>query len=73
MLAPIGIISGSMSEAFDLPLTEITAGFSWLTFGILAGAVSALFLFNWVQLKQLMLILYTLVTVSIVVLFSRVK
>ena len=71
MLAPIGIISGSMSEAFDLPLTEITAGFSWLTFGILAGAVSALFLFNWVQLKQLMLILYTLVTVSIVILFFQ--
>ncbi|MBC8476674.1 MAG: hypothetical protein H8D52_04975, partial [Gammaproteobacteria bacterium] len=51
MLAPIGIISGPMSDAFNLHITEITAGFSWLTFGILAGAISALFVFNWVQLK----------------------
>lgn len=73
MLAPIGIISGPMAETFNLPLTEITAGFSWLTFGILAGAVSALFLFNWVQLKQLMLILYALVAASIIALFFQTK
>jgi len=71
MLAPIGIISGPMSEAFGLPLTEVTAGFSWLTFGILAGAVCALFLFSWVQLKQLMLILYAVVSASIVALFFQ--
>jgi len=73
MLAPIGIISGPMSESFNLPLTEITAGFSWLTFGIFAGAVSALFLFSWIQLKQLMLILYTVITACIVALFFQTE
>lgn len=65
MLAPIGIISGPMSEHFNLPITDITAGFSWLTFGILAGAVTALFIFNWIQLKRVIIVLYCLVALSL--------
>ena len=38
MLAPIGIISGPMSESFAQPVTEITARFGWLAFGILGRA-----------------------------------
>jgi TsgA-like MFS transporter len=71
MLAPIGIISGPMSETFNLPITEITAGFSWLTFGILAGAISALFVFNWVQLKKVMVILYCAISASLIALFFQ--
>ncbi len=71
MLAPIGIISGPMSEAFNLPITEVTAGFSWLTFGILGGAISALFVFNWVQLKKLMMILYCVVGASLIALYFQ--
>ena len=71
MLAPIGIISGPMSETFNLPITEVTAGFSWLTFGILAGAISALFVFNWVQLKKLMIILYCAISASLIALFFQ--
>ena len=42
MLAPIGIISGPMSELFDRPITDVTAQFSWLTIGNLCGAALAL-------------------------------
>lgn len=65
MLAPIGIISGPMSEIFDLPVTDITAQFSWLTMGILAGSVLALILFDKVPLKSLMTFLYGLILLSL--------
>lgn len=38
MLAPIGIVMQPMAEYFDQPVTAISALFSGLTFGILAGA-----------------------------------
>lgn len=60
MLAPMGIISGAMAEHFGQPITEITARFGWLTFGILAGAVAALFVFDWIKLRQLMMLVFVL-------------
>ncbi len=66
MLTPMGIISGSMSEYFGVPVTEITAGFSWLTFGVLAGAVIALFIFDLFKLKQLLLVVYGVILAALV-------
>ena len=61
MLAPMGIISGAMAEHFGRPVTEITARFGWLTFGILAGAVAALVIFDWIKLRKLLILVYTLI------------
>ena len=61
MLAPIGIISGPMAEHFDVPITELTANFGFLTFGILVGSFTALFIFDWIVLKKLMLLLYAVI------------
>jgi len=66
MLAPIGIISGPMSEHFGLPITDLTQQFSWLTFGILIGSVIALWVFDWVPLKKLMALLYSLIIICLV-------
>jgi len=66
MLAPMGIISGAMSEHFGLPVTEITARFSWLTLGILAGAIIALFIFDLVRLRKLLMLAYTVVLASLI-------
>jgi len=65
MLSPIGIISGPMAEHFGRPITEITAGFSWLTLGILAGAAVALVIFDWLKLKRIMVALYCLIAASL--------
>jgi TsgA-like MFS transporter len=65
MLSPIGIISGPMAEHFGRPITEITAGFSWLTLGILAGAAIALVVFDWLKLKRIMVALYCLIAASL--------
>jgi len=66
MLAPIGIVSGPMSEVLERPITDVMAQFSWLTVGILAGSVLALFLLDRVSLKILMAILYGLIVLSLV-------
>ncbi len=67
MLAPIGIISTPMAEYFGQSVTDVTKQFSWLTGGILVGAVIALFIFDWFSLKKLFVAIYGMVAL---VLFS---
>jgi TsgA-like MFS transporter len=69
MLAPMGIISGAMSEHFGQPVTEITARFGWLTFGILIGAVIALFIFDRIRLRHLMMMVYSVILTCIISLY----
>ncbi len=68
MLAPIGIISGPMAAAFDLPVTAVTARFGWLTMGIFVGAVLALFVFQWLRIRTLIISVYALIALSLVIL-----
>ena len=67
MLAPIGIISGPMAEHFDQSVSDVTRQFAWLTGGNLAGAVIALFVFDYLGLKKLFIFIYGLIAL---VLFS---
>ena len=66
MLAPMGIISGAMSEHFGQPVTEITARFGWLTIGILIGAITALFIFDWIRLRKLLIMVYGIILTCLV-------
>ena len=66
MLAPIGILSGPMAEHFSLPVTDITARFSWLTFGNLLGAVLALIVFNWTTLGRVMTTTYSIIAICLI-------
>ena len=65
MLAPIGVISGPMSELFDRSITDVTAQFSWLTFGNLTGACLALVLLDLVGIKLLMILVYGSILASL--------
>jgi len=65
MLAPIGIVMQPMAEYFDRPVTSVSALFSWLTFGILAGSFAALFVFDWIGLRRVMLLLYSTIAASL--------
>ncbi len=65
MLAPIGIVSAPLAEHFGLPVTTVTAGFGWLTVGILVGAVIALFAFERGTLRALTIVLYTAIAAAI--------
>jgi TsgA-like MFS transporter len=72
MLAPIGIISGPMSELFDRPITDVTAQFSWLTIGNLCGAGLALIIFDFLKVRTVFLSVYILIVGSLLsLLFSE--
>ncbi len=62
----MGIISGAMAEYFGEPVTEITARFGWLTFGVLGGAIIALFIFDLFRIKNLLLLLYGVIIAALV-------
>lgn len=66
MLSPIGIISTPMADTLGMSIIEVTAGFSWLTVGILVGAVAALFVFDWTGLRALVVLLYAMIAVALV-------
>ena len=66
MLSPIGIVSGPMAQHFGEPVTAITAGFGWLTFGILVGAILALVVLDWFRLGTLMVALYASIALLLV-------
>ena len=66
MLAPIGVLSGSMAEVFGLPVTAVTSHFGWLTMGIFVGAVAALFVFEWLAIKTVMVGVYGGIVLALV-------
>lgn len=65
MLAPIGLIAPVLAEQLQLPLTEVTASFSWLTVGILVGSGLALLVLTAFPLRWLMLAVYALAAAAI--------
>ena len=65
MLAPIGIISTPMAEHFGQSVPEVTRQFSWLTGGILVGAVIALVIYDFSGLRQVFLGVYGVMTLAL--------
>lgn len=65
MLAQIGILISPISVHFDKAATEVSNQFSWLTLGILVGSVISLFIFDYVKIKTLNLLVFSIITVSI--------
>ncbi|MBO6703447.1 MAG: MFS transporter TsgA [Pseudomonadales bacterium] len=65
MLTPIGIISIPMAEHFGQSVPEVTRQFSWLTGGILVGAVVALMIYDFAGLRQVFLGTYGVMTLAL--------
>jgi len=65
MLAPMGIINAPMAELFGTSIEEVTARFSWLTMGILVGAIAALVIFDFLRVRSVFLLAYSAILVSL--------
>lgn len=65
MLSQIGIMINPMADHFGKQATEIANQFSWLTFGILAGSVVSLVIFDFVKIKTLNIVVLTAIILSI--------
>lgn len=55
VISPIGVVSKPIAEHYDISVTAATASFTFLTVGFLVGTVVALFVFDYVRLKTILL------------------
>ena len=55
VISPLGIVSGPIAGHYDIAVTTATAGFSYLTAGILAGTLVSLVIFDLFRLKHIVL------------------
>ena len=65
MLAPWGVIQGSVANFFNTTEVDVTARFGWLTTGILLGAVLALVAYQRIPIRTWMVFLYGVITLCL--------
>ncbi len=51
-ISPLGVISGPIASHFGIPVTTATAAFTYLTTGVFVGTLLAVFIFDVVPLKR---------------------
>jgi TsgA-like MFS transporter len=55
IISPLGIISGPVAQHFDISLTAANASFSYLTSGVFVGTLIAVFIFDFIRLRQIVI------------------
>ena len=65
VISPLGIVSAPIAGHYDIPVTTATAGFSYLTAGILAGTLVSLVIFDLFRLRHIVLGCSALTSVSL--------
>lgn len=61
----MGIISTPMAAVFETSIEAVTAQFSWLTMGILVGAIAALLVFDFLRVRSVFLLAYSAILLSL--------
>jgi TsgA-like MFS transporter len=70
VISPLGLVSGPIAEHFDISITTATAAFTYLTSGIFVGALIAVFIFDYVKLKQVMIGCSLVICLSIYAMYA---
>ena len=65
VISPLGIVTDPIARHYDLSITTATAGFSYLTAGILAGTLVSLVIFDLARIKNIILCCSGLTCVSL--------
>ncbi|MDE0511387.1 MAG: hypothetical protein OXI88_06365 [Gammaproteobacteria bacterium] len=65
VISPLGIVTAPISGHYDIPITTATAGFSYLTAGILVGTLVSLVIFDLFRLKDIVLCCSGLTCISL--------
>ncbi|MBL4682684.1 MAG: MFS transporter [Pseudomonadales bacterium] len=69
LLNPIGLISGPISEAFNISLTDVVTRFGYFTFGAFGGYILSFIAFDYIRLKVIVVTGYLLLSLTIVVFY----
>jgi TsgA-like MFS transporter len=54
-ISPLGVVSGPIAEHFGISITAATAAFTYLTTGVFVGTLAAVFVFDYLRLKQVII------------------
>ena len=55
VISPLGVVSGPIAEHFGIPITAATASFTFLTSGVFVGTLVAVFIFDFLGLKKIVI------------------
>ena len=55
IISPLGLVSGPVASSFAISIPEATAAFTYLTSGILGGTLIAIFVFDVIRLKTVVI------------------
>jgi TsgA-like MFS transporter len=55
IISPLGVISAPVAEHFQISLTAANASFTWLTSGVFIGTLIAVFIFDYIRLRQVVI------------------
>ncbi|MGI9272621.1 MAG: MFS transporter TsgA [Woeseiaceae bacterium] len=55
IISPLGLISAPIAEHFDISLTAANASFTYLTSGVFVGTLIAVFIFDFIKLRQVVI------------------
>ena len=70
VISPLGLVSAPVAEHFDISITTATAAFTYLTTGVLVGTTIAVFIFDILRLKQVVLGGVILICLSIYAIYA---
>ena len=55
IISPLGLISGPLADFFDVSLTAANASFTYLTSGVFVGTLIAIFIFDFIELRRVVI------------------
>ena len=69
LLNPIGLIGGPVAESFGIPVTVAVARFGYFTIGVFVGYIASFHIFDYMKLKHVVVIGYSIIVASIACLY----
>ncbi|MEM7357990.1 MAG: MFS transporter TsgA [Pseudomonadota bacterium] len=70
IISPLGIVSGPIATHYDVSITAATAIFSSLTTGIFIGSLIAVFVFDYLRIKSVVLLAAFLIASSLLAIYA---
>ena len=69
LLNPIGLIGGPVAEWFGIPVTVAVARFGYFTFGVFVGYIASFHIFDYMNLKHVVVIGYSIIAAAMACLY----
>ena len=69
-ISPLGLVSGPIAADFQISITAATAVFTYLTTGVLVGTLLAMFIFDFVRIKYVVVGGVLVICCSVVAMYA---